>query len=309
MPRSPPQAGQSRPSSTRLGQGGYSAAPAPGRPGRRRRRRRRRRQRGDAPDTGARRADEPPVARGSGGAGGPGDRVHRRVTVPVARPVASAPMDVGRVGIWTGQLDLQPAARAREVAAELDELGYGTLWVPEAVGRDAITHAAVLLDATERMVVATGVANIYNRLPGVAADVQRLLADDSGGRFLLGLGVSHAPMVEGMLSRSWDKPLAHMRVLPRRHGRRLHRLARPGRGPAPRARRPRAEDARAGRRPGVGRAHLLRAGRAHAGRPRAPGRGPDAAGRAGRRAVRRPRGGTRGGPQAHGACTSRCPTT
>jgi probable F420-dependent oxidoreductase len=120
-------------------------------------------------------------------------------------------MDVGRVGIWTGQLDLQPAAMAREVAAELDELGYGALWVPEAVGRDAITHAGVLLDATERMIVATGVANIYNRLPGVAAMSQRLLADDSNGRFLLGLGVSHAPMVEGMLNRSWDKPLATMR--------------------------------------------------------------------------------------------------
>ena len=120
-------------------------------------------------------------------------------------------MDVGRVGIWTGQLDLQPAGRAREAAAELDELGYGALWVPEAVGRDAITHAAVLLDATERMVVATGVASIYGRVPSVTAMAQRLLADDSGGRFLLGLGVSHGPMVEGMLKQSWDKPLSHMR--------------------------------------------------------------------------------------------------
>jgi len=119
-------------------------------------------------------------------------------------------MDVGSVGIWTGQLDLQPAARAREVAAELDELGYGTLWVPEAVGREAMTHAAVLLDATERLVVATGVANIFNRSPVAAAYAQRLLADDSGGRFLLGLGVSHGPMVEGMLGQAWDRPLARM---------------------------------------------------------------------------------------------------
>jgi probable F420-dependent oxidoreductase len=121
-------------------------------------------------------------------------------------------MDLGRVGIWTAQLDLQPAARAREVAAELEELGYGALWVPEAVGRDAITHAGVLLDATERLVLATGVANIYNRLPTVTAMAQRLLADDSGGRFLLGLGVSHAPMVEGMLKQSWDKPLSYMKA-------------------------------------------------------------------------------------------------
>lgn len=120
-------------------------------------------------------------------------------------------MDVGSVGIWTAQLDLQPAAQAREVAAELDDLGYGALWLPEAVGREAISHAAVLLGATRRLVVATGVANIYNRTPAAAANAQRLLADDSDGRFLLGLGVSHGPMVEGMLGQSWDRPLAHMR--------------------------------------------------------------------------------------------------
>jgi probable F420-dependent oxidoreductase len=120
-------------------------------------------------------------------------------------------MDVGRVGIWTAQLDLQPAARAREAAAELDELGFGALWIPEAVGREPISHAAVLLDATERIVVATGVAVIFNRVPSVAAAAQRLLADDSGGRFLLGLGVSHAAMIEGMLGQVWDRPLARMR--------------------------------------------------------------------------------------------------
>jgi probable F420-dependent oxidoreductase len=120
-------------------------------------------------------------------------------------------MDVGRVGIWTAQLDLQPAARAREAAAELDELGFGVLWIPEAVGREPISHAAVLLAATERIVVATGVAVIFNRVPSVAAAAQRLLADDSGGRFLLGLGVSHAAMIEGMLGQVWDRPLARMR--------------------------------------------------------------------------------------------------
>src|SRR3546814_6168936 len=61
-----------------------------------------------------------------------------------------------------------PFRSARDVAAELDELGYGALWVPEAVGREAISHAAVLLSATERIVVATGVANLYNRTPTAA---------------------------------------------------------------------------------------------------------------------------------------------
>jgi probable F420-dependent oxidoreductase len=55
------------------------------------------------------------------------------------------------------------------------------------------------------------VAVIFSRLPGVAASAQRLLADDSGGRFLLGLGVSHAAMVEGMLGQVWDKPVSRMR--------------------------------------------------------------------------------------------------
>ena len=119
-------------------------------------------------------------------------------------------MDVGRVGIWTGTLDIQPAARAREAAAEVEELGYGALWIPEAVGREVTTHAAVLLSATSRLVVATGVANVFMRQPTSAAAAQRLLADDSGGRFLLGLGVSHAPMVEGLLGQTWDKPVSRM---------------------------------------------------------------------------------------------------
>jgi probable F420-dependent oxidoreductase len=120
-------------------------------------------------------------------------------------------MDVGRVGIWTAQLDLQPALRARDAAAEIDGLGFGALWIPEAVGREPISHAAVLLDATDRLVVGTGVAVIFSRLPSVAAAAQRLLADDSGGRFLLGLGASHAAMIEGMLGQVWDKPLTRMR--------------------------------------------------------------------------------------------------
>src|ERR687891_1716700 len=120
-------------------------------------------------------------------------------------------MDVGRVGIWTAQLDLQPAAEAREAAAEIEELGYGALWVPEAVGREVISHAAVLLGATERIVVASGIANIWHRTAAAAAAAQRPPADASGGRFLLGLGVSHAPMVEGMLGEAYDKPLARMR--------------------------------------------------------------------------------------------------
>ncbi|HLM64018.1 MAG TPA: TIGR03620 family F420-dependent LLM class oxidoreductase [Acidimicrobiales bacterium] len=119
-------------------------------------------------------------------------------------------MDVGSVGLWTFQLDLRRAQEAREIAAQVDDQGWGTLWIPEAIGREAMSHAGLLLDATNRLVVATGVANVWSRAATAAAAAQRLLADDSGGRFLLGLGVSHEPMVEGMLHQSYEKPLAKM---------------------------------------------------------------------------------------------------
>jgi alkanesulfonate monooxygenase SsuD/methylene tetrahydromethanopterin reductase-like flavin-dependent oxidoreductase (luciferase family) len=82
-------------------------------------------------------------------------------------------VDLGRVGIWTFSLDLQPAARAREVAAELEELGYAAIWVPDAVGRDPLVHAALLLGGTRRIAVGTGIAQIWGRDP---------LSMNAGGR-------------------------------------------------------------------------------------------------------------------------------
>jgi probable F420-dependent oxidoreductase len=120
-------------------------------------------------------------------------------------------VDPGRVGIWTFQLDLQPAARARELAAELEALGYGALWLPEVAGRDPLVAAALLLDATERLVVATGIANIYARDALAMASGQRSLTEAFPDRFLLGLGVSHQPAVEGLRGHEYGPPLATMR--------------------------------------------------------------------------------------------------
>src|SRR6185436_3267098 len=72
-------------------------------------------------------------------------------------------MDIGRIGIWTSALDFQPAAKAQEAAAEIEALGYGALWFPEAVGREALTNAGVLLAGTKRITIATGIANIWGR--------------------------------------------------------------------------------------------------------------------------------------------------
>ena len=69
-------------------------------------------------------------------------------------------MNIGRVGIWSMALEAQPLSVAQEAAAELDELGFPALWVPEALGKEVMSHAALLLAATRRMVVATGIANL-----------------------------------------------------------------------------------------------------------------------------------------------------
>jgi probable F420-dependent oxidoreductase len=120
-------------------------------------------------------------------------------------------MQLGRVGIWTFQLDLQPAAAAQRAAAEIEALGYGAIWIPEAIGREAFTHAALLLGGTQRIPVATGIANIWGRDAVTMAAAQRTLVEAYPGRFLLGLGVSHAPLVEGVRGHRYTRPLTTMR--------------------------------------------------------------------------------------------------
>jgi probable F420-dependent oxidoreductase len=124
----------------------------------------------------------------------------------------SVSMELGPIGIWTAQLDYQPAAKVKEAAAELEQLGFGAIWFPEAVGREALTNAALLLGATRRIVIATGIANIYARDAVTMAAGQKTLAEAYPGRFLLGLGVSHIPLVEQLRGHSYGKPVASMRA-------------------------------------------------------------------------------------------------
>jgi probable F420-dependent oxidoreductase len=124
----------------------------------------------------------------------------------------SSSMELGPIGIWTAQLDYQPAAKAKEAAAELEQLGFGAIWFPESVGREALTNAALLLGATSRIVIATGIANIYARDAVTMAAAQKTLAEAYPGRFLLGLGVSHIPLVEQIRGHKYDKPVASMRA-------------------------------------------------------------------------------------------------
>ena len=117
---------------------------------------------------------------------------------------------MGTRGVWWFTETMAVGA-AVELAQRLESLGYGTLWIPETLGRDPFAHGAVLLHETERMVVATGIASIFHRHPGAMKQAQLTLAEQSGGRFLLGMGVSHAPMVAGVRKLDYSKPLTQMR--------------------------------------------------------------------------------------------------
>ena len=119
-------------------------------------------------------------------------------------------MNLGKLGVWYFT-DAMSSVDAAKTAQRIEALGYSALWIPETVGRHPLAHAAWLLSQTSDLVVATGIASIYHREPGVSLAAQNTLAEQSGDRFLLGLGVSHAPMVEGVRGLNYGKPLSTMR--------------------------------------------------------------------------------------------------
>jgi len=118
---------------------------------------------------------------------------------------------LGRVGVWSFALESTSAAEEAEAAAEIESLGYRALWVPEAVeSREVFSHAGWLLASTERLVVASGIASMWARDPTATANGWRMLSDAYPGRFLLGLGVSHARSVQRR-GHDYRRPLSAMR--------------------------------------------------------------------------------------------------
>jgi probable F420-dependent oxidoreductase len=117
----------------------------------------------------------------------------------------------GEIGLWSSDLNNLSAPQAKEAASEIEELGYASLWFGEAQGREAFTNASMLLSATRRLVVATGIANIFVRDAWATNAAAKTLAGAYPDRFVLGLGVSHRPMVE-MRGHDYSSPLATMRT-------------------------------------------------------------------------------------------------
>ncbi|WP_431898414.1 LLM class F420-dependent oxidoreductase [Nonomuraea sp. bgisy101] len=119
---------------------------------------------------------------------------------------------LGRVGVWASTLSGAPASFEREAAAEMEGLGFGTLWVGESPkGKEALAHAAILLGATQQLMIATGIANIWARDPVAATNGANALEEAFDGRFVFGLGVSHAPTVSAR-GHDYRRPVSAMRA-------------------------------------------------------------------------------------------------
>ena len=119
-------------------------------------------------------------------------------------------MEIGKLGLWA-ICDKMHAAETLRLAAKLERLGYGALWIPEAWGRDPFSHAAYLLSHTERIVLATGIANIWSRDTLTMMSCAKTVAELADGRFVLGLGVSHKPLVADLRGHDYTKPFTYMK--------------------------------------------------------------------------------------------------
>jgi len=120
-------------------------------------------------------------------------------------------MQLGRLGVWAN-LDALSAGDAAQFAKDVESWGYSALWMPETLGRNPLVLSSWLLANTAKLIVATGIANIYARDATATKSAQCTLAEQSGGRFLLGLGVSHVPLVEHARGHAYGKPVATMRA-------------------------------------------------------------------------------------------------
>ncbi len=118
-------------------------------------------------------------------------------------------IDPGRTGVFAGPLNAQPSSVQREFAQEMERLGYGTLWYGEALAQEVFARGAMLLAATSRMTIASGIANVWARDAVAMANGARTLAEAWPGRFILGIGVSHAPMVK-MRGHDYERPYSAM---------------------------------------------------------------------------------------------------
>lgn len=117
---------------------------------------------------------------------------------------------LGTLGVWAF-IDTMTAPEAVQFAQQLEQWGYSALWIPEAVGRDPFSIISFMAAHTRNLIFATGIANIYARDPMSMNAIHKTLSELAPGRFVLGLGVSHAPLVKDIRGHEYQKPVSTMR--------------------------------------------------------------------------------------------------
>lgn len=119
---------------------------------------------------------------------------------------------IGPVGVWSWALQRLGAAQAGQAVRGFEALGYRVAWIPETLGhKELFSHAATLLAGSDRLIVASGIANLHARDAIAMANAARTLGEAYPGRFVLGIGVSHAPSV-ARRGGTYGRPIETMRA-------------------------------------------------------------------------------------------------
>jgi probable F420-dependent oxidoreductase len=122
----------------------------------------------------------------------------------------SVPIDLGRLGVW-GHLDSLPAQDLPDYVARVEELGFGTLWVPETVGREPFTLLGLLAGSTSSLLLGTSIVSIWGHDAQTTRMAAMTLQEASAGRFVLGVGVSHPHLAQRLRGHTFEQPLARTR--------------------------------------------------------------------------------------------------
>jgi probable F420-dependent oxidoreductase len=120
-------------------------------------------------------------------------------------------VNLAGTGLWSGELRYGDPQATGEAAAELDELGYKALWIPDISG-DVFTPLNNLLAATKNITIATGILNLWMTTPKDAAEGYAAAVAEHGDRLMIGIGVSHQLLIDGAKAPgTYEKPLTAMR--------------------------------------------------------------------------------------------------
>jgi probable F420-dependent oxidoreductase len=120
------------------------------------------------------------------------------------------PVELGRLGVW-GHLDSLSITQVRAYARRVEELGFGTLWVPETAGREPFTLLGLLAAETRRIRLGSSIVGIWGHDAQTTRMAAMTLHEATRGRFVLGLGVSHPHLAEKLRGHHYDRPLTRMR--------------------------------------------------------------------------------------------------